>query len=339
MSNLFLFTGEEDYLLTEKINAWKEAFLAKHGEINLEVIDATKTPLNEIMAAVTAIPFLGDKRLIFIHGLPEKPKTRNKDKVSKADEKREGQLKKLADDLDNIPETSVVVFVQNQPDKRKSFYKKLLKKAELKEFNPLSGSSLSQWIQNRFQATGGSIGYSSVDYLISLVGPSLWRLSSEIEKLSQHSPGKNISKELIDDLVVPTIESNIFHLTDALVAKNKNKAIKNLHQSLAAGENLRQVFYMIIRQFRLLLQGLAFLNEVSNPSPSAFSAKLKIHPFVAKNTLAQAKHFNMQELKKAYAALLEIDTGLKTSQIKVWADNQDELALALERFIIDITSK
>ncbi len=337
MSNLFLFTGEESYLLNEKIKAWKDAFLAKHGELNLEVLDAKKTPINEIMAAVTAMPFLGDKRLIFIHGLPEKPKTRNKDKVSKADEKRDEQLKKLAKDLDQIPETSVVIFVQSQPDKRKSFYKSLIKKAEVKEFNPLAGSSLIQWVQNRLQSSGGSIGYSAAEHLVSLTGPSLWRLSSEIDKLAQHSPGKNIAKELIDNLVVPSIEANIFHLTDALAVKDGKKAIANLHKSMAAGENLRQVFYMIIRQFRLFLQGVSFLNEAPNPSPTVFSAKLKIHPFVAKNTLAQSRHFNIKELKKAYADLLEIDTGLKTSQIKVWADNQDELALAIEKFIVEFT--
>ena len=139
----------------------------------------------------------------------------------------------------------------------------------------------------------------------------------------------------MDQLVAPSLEVNIFHLTDALATKDHRKALKNLHRSLAAGEKLQPVFYMIIRQFRLLLQGRAFLEANSNPSPTAFSAKLKLHPFVARNTLSQVKNFNMNELKKAYQSLLDIDVALKTSQIRILADDQQELALAIERFILE----
>ena len=336
--NLFLFTGEESYLLQEQIRTWKQAFIEKHGDINLETLDATQMPLNELMASMTAMPFLGDKRLIFVYGLPEAPKARQTDKVSKKDEKREEELKKFGAELKNIPDTSVVIFVQTAPDKRKSFYKNLIKQAEVKEFALLSGGSLSQWIQTQFQAKNSSISLLLAEYLVTLTGQNLWRLSTEIEKLTTYCSGQPITKETIDLLVVPTIEANIFQLTDALTARNPNKAIKFLQKTLDAGENLQPVFYMIVRQFRLLIQGRSFTEMEKNPSPANFGARLKLHPFVAKNTLAQAKYFKMEDLKKAYQNLLEIDTGLKTSQIKVLADDQSELALALERFILKVSS-
>ena len=87
--NLFLFTGEETYLLHEQIASWKKAFTEKHGDINLAVLDADDTPLYEIMAAILAFPFLGDKRLIFIHNLPDAPKARQTEEPTKKDEKRD----------------------------------------------------------------------------------------------------------------------------------------------------------------------------------------------------------------------------------------------------------
>ncbi len=333
--NIFLFTGEDTYLLHEQITAWKEAFVKKHGDINLAILDATETPLNEVMAAVNAIPFLGDKRLIFIYGLPDKPKTRNADKVSKADEKRDEELKKLEADLDDVPETSVVVFVQSKPDKRKSFYKKLTAKAEVKEFNPLGGQALYSWAMQRAGKLGAKLDTYTAEYLTTQAGQNLWRLSTEIEKLVAYSAGEPITRAMIDKLVVPTLEANVFKLTDALGVKDRRKAINQLHRSLAAGENLRQVFYMIVRQFRLLLQGSGYVSANKNPNPTGFAASLKLHPFVARNTLGQVKNFKGQELKKAYARLLEIDVDLKTSRIRVTTDNQDELALAIERFIVN----
>lgn len=336
MNSLFLFTGEETYLLQEQINLWKKAFVEKHGDINLETLDAAQMPLNEVMASVTAMPFLGDKRLIFIHGLPDAPKARNANKVSKKDEKRDEALKKLAGDLEQIPESSVVVFVQANPDKRKSFYKQLTKKAEVKEFNLLAGSALTTWIQKQVQLKGGQITSSLAEHLVTLVGQNLWRLSTEIDKLTTHSPAQSIQREVIDHLVVPTVEANVFQLTDALAVRDHKKAIYYLHRVMAAGENLQPVFYMIVRQFRLLLQGRAFLDKEINPTPTVFGTKLKLHPFVAKNTLGQARHFKAGELKEAYGQLLEMDTGLKTSRIKVFADDQTELALAMERFMLEV---
>lgn len=334
VKNLFLFTGEETYLLHEQINVWKKAFIEKHGDINLAILDADEMPLNEIMAAVNAIPFLGDKRLIFVHGLPDKPSKRKSAEPTKKDEKRNEELKKLEADLDNIPESSVVVFVQSSPDKRKSFYKKLIAKVEVKEFVPLGGQTLNEWIKKRVQVEGARIDLSTAEYLASLTGQNLWRLSQEIDKLTAHSPGESITRSIIDTLVTPTLEANVFHLTDALGVKNHRKAIQHLHRSLAAGDNLRQVFYMVVRQFRLLLQGSGYKSANPNANPTAFAAALKLHPFVARNTMGQLKNFSDPELKKAYARLLDIDVDLKTSRIRVTVDNQDELALAIERFIV-----
>jgi len=69
-NNLFLFTGEETYLLHGQINGWKKAFIEKHGDINLAILDAEEMPLNEIMAAILAIPFLINS-LFFLCGLRE----------------------------------------------------------------------------------------------------------------------------------------------------------------------------------------------------------------------------------------------------------------------------
>ncbi len=46
----------------------------------------------------------------------------------------------------------------------------------------------------------------------------------------------------------------------------------------------------------------------------------------------------IDELKSAYARLLDIDVALKTSGIRITTDDQDELALAIERFILRFCS-
>jgi DNA polymerase III delta subunit len=108
-----------------------------------------------------------------------------------------------------------------------------------------------------------------------------------------------------------------------------------VHQTVAAGENLRQVFYMIVRQFRLLLLVNAYLSNYPNATAQSLATSLKMHPFVARNTMGQAKRFKMAELKGAYRKLLDLDLAMKTSKIQTTTDNQDELAMAIEQFILE----
>lgn len=340
MNNLFLFTGEETLLLYEQTNSWKKAFKEKYeGDINLITIDGLETEVGDIISQIEAMPFLGDKRLIFIEGLPEEPKTKNTDKINKKDEAREQELKKLSDFLEKIPESSVVVFVQSKPDKRKGLYKKIVQLGEVKEFEPLGGSALNQWIQKRIQKYNTSIDLNSAEYLISLTGQNLWKIDQELKKLGSYCHGVSVDRKSIDHLVIPTIEANVFHLTDALGARDHKKAIQNLHRSMSAGENLRQVFYMIVRQFRLFLQIGGYLGNYPTSTPNSVATSLKIHPFVAKNTMAQLSRFNNAELKKAYGRLLEIDVSLKTSGIRITTEDQEELAMAIERFILKFCTK
>lgn len=337
--NLFLFTGEETFLLHEQVKSWKEAFKEKYqGDMNLISLNGEEVTAGEIITQIEAAPFLADKRLVFIEGLPEAPKTKNVDKITKKEEERGEDHQKLIDYLEKIPESSVVVFIQPNPDKRKSLYKKIVQLATVKEFIPLTGLVLNQWVQNQARKYNTSINAGDAEYLTSLTGQDLWRVDQELQKLSAYSAGQPINRSIIDHLVIPTMEANVFHLTDALGAKDHCKAIQNLHRSMAAGENLRQVFYMIVRQFRLLLQVGGYLANYPNTNPANIAASLKIHPFVARNTVNQLKHFNTTELKSAYERLLEIDVGLKTSKIRITTEDQDELAMAIERFILRFCS-
>jgi DNA polymerase III subunit delta len=327
MKNLFLFTGEETYFLRKKVRAWQEAFREKHGDFNLSVLDGDTVSLGEIMTDATATPFLGEKRLIFVENLPVSSAARK-------NEKRDEALKTLPEKLKDIPESSVVVFVQPKPDKRKAFYKSLFKVATVETFKSLDPADLTRWIQAEVRKAGGLIDRTAADYLISMTGQSCWRLSKEIEKLTSFCLNRAITKHDIDHIVSPSIEANVFHFTDALGAKDHKKAIANLHRSVAAGENLRQLFYMIVRQFRLLLQVKSYKDQYPATNPASMASSLKIHAFVARTVSSQTGRFDMTELTSAYGRLLELDHDLKTSRIKVTTDDQDELALAIERFIL-----
>lgn len=334
MNHLFLFTGAETFLIHEQIQAWKQAFLEKHGDINLIQLDGEKAEVGELIAQMEALPFLGEKRLIFIEGLPAAPKSPTA-RMTKKDEAAAQKEEALIKVLDSIPETSVVVFIQPAPDKRKKLYKKFVQKAQVKTFDKLEGADLNHWVQNQAQKYKARLDASVAHHLISLTGSDLWRLEQEIKKLALYAEEENITRAMIDELVTPHVEANIFHFTDALSTRSAKQAMSHLHRSIEAGESLNQLFYMIIRQFRLFLQADDYLKKNPSGNASGVASMLKIHPFVARNITRQVKGFRSHELKAAYLHLLSLDEALKTSKIRLTADDQTQLALAIEQFILE----
>lgn len=343
MPNIFLFTGENTFLLSEHVKLWKEEFKKKHGgDINLLSLDAESIDISEITTDIQAMPFLAEKRLIFIKNLPEKAvvskankEKKESERQKKANEKKDIVLSNLVKSLEDIPESTVVVFIQSKPDKRKSLYKKLVQLAELKTFDLLDPYKLEDWIKKRAEFYSSKIDSYTAKYLISKLNNNMWRLENEISKLATYAYGRDIKKEDIDKLVLPVLEASIFALTDKLSSKNYISAINNLKTLAESGENIIYVFFMIVRQLRLFLQISSYLEQYPSTSPKNLSAELGIHPFVVKNILSQLRNFTKKELEIAYKKLLQIDLELKTSVIKTTVNDSSELIMALERFIID----
>lgn len=322
MNNLYLFHGEESYLLQKKVKFWKKSFQEKHGEYNLSVIDGVKETANSLISECEAMPFLGEKRLIVIEGLPPAM-------GDKIDEKKVNAILRF---LENAPETSVIVFVNSKPDKRTKFYKQLLKTATVEEFKPIDTEELNAWVLREIQERKGKILPSATLYLIEKTGNNLWSLHNEIDKLLAYAGEKPISENDIENLVTPFYDVNVFKLTDCIGAKKAKEAIEMLNKLVDSGNSSMQIFNLIIRQFRIFLQ----IEEMKTQSPSNIASALKLHPFVVQSSLKQLKAFSKNELLKAYKDLLKIDEKMKTGMIKVSANNENMFMLELEKFILGL---
>jgi len=144
-----------------------------------------------------------------------------------------------------------------------------------------------------------------------LVGSDLWNMDSEIEKLVNYKNWKEISSDDVKMLVKAKFDENIFHLTDALAAKNIKLSFRLLYDQLASGAHELYVLTMLIRQFRILLQTREIIDQ--EPNYYTVASRLQIHPFVAQKAIRDARKFSLTELKNIYRQLLEIDIKIKST--------------------------
>jgi len=99
-----------------------------------------------------------------------------------------------------------------------------------------------------------------------------------------------------------------------------------LHDHLEDGEDPFYLLSMYFYQFRNLVK-VRPLAEKNVPSHE-IASKLKMHPFVARKSLEQARNFSWENLKKLYNNLCEIDFESKTGKT--------DIALALDKFVAGV---
>jgi len=319
---IYLFHGENDFLSSEKIRFWRDKFIEKHGgDINITIFEADKkTKANEIISNFESMPFLGEKRLIIV---------KNFFKNSPAEEQ-----KKLSENLEKIPDFSVLVFIEQEAvDKRLVLYKKITKIGQTEEFPNLEGINLYQWIEKSFQKMETKISFSEIKYLGDYSGNNLWHLTNEMSKLSLYRKNEQITKEDINLLTKANLSLSVFKLVDYIGQKNTISALGSFNDLINKGEEVGYLFHMIIRQFRILL--LISDLQQKKVNEKEMIPLLQMKPFIIFSASKQAKNYTYETLKTLYKKLLDIEIALKTGKIKQTTNDQKEFVIALEKFIVE----
>lgn len=200
-------------------------------------------------------------------------------------------------------------------DATRQLFKKLVSRPIAnEEFDFLAGAKLENWIKTEVSQSGGEISLAAVRKLAAFVGPDLWQMKNEVDKLISYKVDKPIMEDDIDLLVNFRIERDIFGAIDALASRQKAAAFRLLHQNLAQGDSVIALLSMLIYQFHNLLLVKSQI-ELGTPFYQ-LGQKIKIHPFVLRKTFEQSKNFSLAALKKIYERLLETDLGIKSGQIE-----------------------
>lgn len=323
MQNLFLFHGEDNYSSSQKLRNWQKHFVQKFGDSDLEVLEGKKLDLSNFTTNLEAMPFLSEKRLIILRDFIANNKTEQHERITPL--------------LSKIPDFSVLVFLETgKVDKRLKIYKQINKFGKVEEFTAIEPDKICDWIINKAKSENTPISYKAANYFSQVCPMEMWNINNEYEKLKTFANGEEISTEMVEKVVTPSLTASIFKLTDSMAIKDHRQAIQTLHILKESGEELTRVFYMIVRHFRIMIQIRDMMEK--NENQFSMQKKLKQHPFVIKKTAQQARNFNMNKLKDIYTSLLDLDTRFKTGKIKIQKGDDRSYELELEKIILEISN-
>lgn len=127
---IYLLCGEEAYLRKQYKERLRQALQQQEDTMNTHCFEGKDTPVGEVIDLADTLPFFAPRRVIVVE---------NSGWLQKGGET-------LADYLPRIPETTFLILVESQVDKRTRLFKEIKKLGRITEFAPQSEDTLKRWI-------------------------------------------------------------------------------------------------------------------------------------------------------------------------------------------------
>ena len=299
----YLLYGDEKYLIHYYENLLKETLMPAGADImNLDIFENKSVSVERISDACHTAPFLNDYRLILVRD----------SKLFISGRKADSEY--MAGVLGDLPESTILVFVEDEVDKRSRLYKKLGETGRLQEFKTPGDKELFEWVNNSVKKRGGRITRDAIQVLLRNTAHNMQALSSEIEKLTAYTGiSGEINNDDIKSICTPVLETQIFDLVGAVGEKKPERALDIFNNMVLMKEQPLVVLTMIARQFRLVLQSKALSEKgCSNNEIANF---LSIRGFVVTECLRHANGFKTEELIAALKDCLEADLNVKSGRM------------------------
>lgn len=317
-SRVLLYYGPDAFSAREALSALRAQL--EVGDNNVVRLDGGSVTLNEIAAAAQSASFFAEPRLVVVEGLATKFGGRRAGGRSRAPRGRQAQaaasdLDQLVEMLSNLPETTTVALLDNEPSA--GFLDALKPIATLKAFAVKRGEELRRWAEARAKERGGSIAGPALDRLCQMIdGFHIGELAQELDKLIAYTGGRCIELADIDELVSGAIEYQTWDLTDELLAGRPDRALRVLQRMDDRRFPAQLLHSVIVRQYRQVLIAQAMLRE--GFAAPQIGERLGInHPFPLGKAIDQASRYPADRLDQAYRRLLESDAAIKTGLMDV----------------------
>jgi DNA polymerase III subunit delta len=299
LAPLYLLHGAEEYLRERAARAITEAALrdAPLREFNEASYSLAQVDVQQALAAAEQLPMMSARRVVRITDFA---------RLKEADE---GALLRY---VARPVETSVVIFIADDLDKRRKLSKTLLDACTSVEFAALTDNELAAWGRDQLKRVGAETDERTLRQIIALVGPSVRRLSNELDKLATAAlPAGYITMEMVDALVGRSRELSNFELTDHLVARERARALATLRRLLEDGAEPVMLIGLIASNFHRLALAKELMAQ-GRPKEEVF--RLVNMPFSKRQEfLETARRADAQDLARRLARIAAADLAIKTS--------------------------
>ncbi len=300
LAPLYLLFGAEEFLRAQAVRHVTETALAGAAlrEFNEASYSLASVDVQQALAAAEQLPMMAERRVVRVTDFA---------KLKEADE---GALLRY---LARPVESSVVIFVADDLDKRRKLSKTLIDACVSVEFAELRDDDLAKWARDHLQRLKAEADERTLRQIIALAGPRVRRLTNELDKLATAAlPAGRITMDMVDALVGRSRELSNFDLTDQLIARDKRRALVTLSRLLDDGAEPVMLIGLLASNYHRL----ALAKELmAQGRPNEEVNRLVNMPYNKRASfLETARRADAHDLARRLARIAAADLAIKTSQ-------------------------
>ena len=302
---IYLLYGEEAFLKNSYKNRLKEAIIGD-DTMNFARFEGKGLDVDELIRLADTMPFFAERRLILVE---------------------DSSFFKSASDalvqyLPSMPDTTILLFVETEVDKRNRLYKKVKDMGYAAELNRQDSAQLARWAGGILTREQKKITKHTMELFLSMAGDDMENIRMELEKLISYTLGREVITDE-DVLAVCTVQvtNRIFEMVSAIVNRQPRKAMDLYEDLLTLKEPPMRILFLIARQFNQLLQVKELMAK--GMDKGTIASKLKMQPFVVGKTMPQARQFGREQILSYVEFCVETEEAVKSGRL------QDRLAVEL----------
>ena len=314
LKQIYLLYGEEAYLKKQYRDKLHQAIVPLEDTMNYAYYEGKGINVREVIDLAETLPFFAEHRLIVLE---------NSGFFKNASPE-------LADYLKELPETTAMIFVESEIDKRGKLYKAVKEKGRIVELGRQDEGTLLRWIAGNVRREGKQITEQTIRFFLTKVGTDMENIQKELEKLFCYTLDKQeISAEDVEEICTTQITNQVFDMVEAVAKKQQRKALDYYYDLLALKEPPMRILFLLTRQFRLLWE-VKDMDRQGYPRKE-IATKAGLHPFVVGKYQEQARAFSEPALRKILEDSVDMEECIKTGRLSD--------TLVIELFIMKYSAK
>lgn len=303
---VYLLYGEERYLIRQYRDKLKNAMASPDDTMNFSSFEGDDINVKEIIDLAETLPFFADRRVILIED-------------SKLCKKGGDELGEY---MENLPESTYFIFVEDEVDKRSKLFKAVGKCGNAIEFTKQTDETLMKWIGGRISKEGKNITQAAYQSFISKTGTDMQNIEKELEKLLCFCMDKEvIEPEDVEAITTEQLSNKVFEMVDAIASHRQKHAMDLYYDLLSLKEAPMRILFLITRQFQILLTVKVMGNQGFGNKEIA--SKAGCPEWAVRKYQGQAKAFTLDQIKQAIEDGVKFEEAVKTGKMN------DQMAVEL----------
>lgn len=294
---VYLLFGEEAFLKNSYKKRFQEAITGE-DTMNFSRFEGKGLDVDELIRLADTMPFFAERRLIVVEdsGFFKSP------------------AEAVVQYLPTMPESTCLLFVESEVDKRSKLYKKIKSLGYAAEMTRQDASQLGRWAGSILAREGKKITNHTMELFLSMTGDDMENIRMELEKLISYTWGQDvITDEDVEAICTVRVSSRIFEMVAAIVSRQTRKAMDLYEDLLTLKEPPMRILFLIARQFNQLLQ----VKELSEKGMErkTIASKLKLQPFVVGKIMPWARQFSREQILSYVKLCVEAEEAVKTGRL------------------------